>query len=152
MDAWIAPLAAVLGALGIGCLWTYWRLRAARSKVASQTAVERIDTAPRFCPLCDTDYPPGTAFCVKDGSELLRQPLGSRGLICPVCKRGFPHDARFCPHDAEELIPYGQYTAQKIVPSYPPPLAAKICPHCGLGYADRQSFCGADGAELIIVN
>ena len=132
--------------------------RGTRASEAGSTrgeAEEPAGPAAKSCPVCLSEYPPRSRYCVRDGAELSEGRHSgpfSHGMICPTCRRGYPSDAGFCPEDADELVPYGLYGAAS--PTRPNLRldAHKICPECGIRHAALHLFCGQDGTELVVVN
>lgn len=119
------------------------------------TNAELAETPATSCPVCHSEFPASSRFCVRDGAPLADGRASgpfSPGMICPTCRRGYPADASFCPEDADELVPYGLYGAANA--TRPPQRmdAGKICPECGVRHQAAHLFCGHDGAELVVVN
>jgi hypothetical protein len=68
----------------------------------------------RICPTCRRGYPPGTARCPHDDTELMsyrdfaagKGPGGAaRENVCPVCGARFPATVKFCGKDGATLEP-----------------------------------------------
>lgn len=128
------------------------RASASAPETAASRAVDAVSM--RHCSVCRRDYPPGTAFCARDGSELVPSlqrlgPEGGFGLVCPVCGRGYAAGTQCCPGDGEELVPYAYFAATVGVKTDD---TERFCPTCGVRTGKSELFCNKDGTPLVSLN
>lgn len=85
------------------------------------------------CPGCQAEFSPGTKFCTRCGTDLIREFF--RNPVCPKCGKKYPEGSNYCDDDGSRLVEEGMLEPRCVI--------------CKKKYTEDMKYCPDDGGAII---